>query len=103
MNGPQKCLVTGAAGFIGSHLVDRLLERGVRVLGVDNLKLGRRQNLAGALQHPAFKFVELDVNDGTRLHDLVREESASGPVATAWHLAANSDIRAGGQDPDVDL
>ena len=103
MSGEQKCLVTGAAGFIGSHLVDRLLERGVRVLGVDNLKLGRRENLAGAMGQAGFRFVELDVNDGSRLSELLKEESASGPVSMVWHLAANSDIRAGVKDPDVDL
>src|SRR5438552_1337332 len=46
MTASQKCLVTGAAGFIGSHLVDRLLDQGATVLGLDNLKLGRRAKLA---------------------------------------------------------
>ena len=45
----SKCLVTGAAGFIGSHLVDALIARGHTVVGVDNLKLGRRDNNAKAL------------------------------------------------------
>ena len=54
-------LVAGAAGFIGSHLCDRLLAEGRTVVGVDNLVTGRLVNLEGALAHPAFTFVEHDV------------------------------------------
>lgn len=99
----QKCLVTGAAGFIGSHLVDRLLEGGCFVLGVDNMKLGRRANLAPALENTKFKFVELDVNDLPTFLRTVRQNSHDKPFDITWHLAANSDIRAGVADPDVDL
>ena len=99
----QKCLVTGAAGFIGSHLVDRLLERGCTVLGVDNMKLGRRVNLTQALENKHFKFVELDVNDLPAFLRTVRQQSHDKPFDVTWHLAANSDIRAGVADADVDL
>lgn len=99
----QKCLVTGAAGFIGSHLVDRLLARGCTVLGVDNMKLGRRANLAHALESKRFKFVELDVNDLPVFLRTVRQQSHDKPFEITWHLAANSDIRAGVADPEVDL
>ncbi len=99
----QKCLVTGAAGFIGSHLVDRLLERGSIVLGVDNMKLGRRANLAHALENKRFKFVELDVNDLPTFLRTVRQQSHDKPFDITWHMAANSDIRAGVADADVDL
>jgi len=60
---PAKCLITGAAGFIGSHLADRLLALGHLVVGVDNMILGKRSNLAAALSNPNFSFKELDVND----------------------------------------
>ncbi|MBI5384775.1 MAG: NAD-dependent epimerase/dehydratase family protein [Verrucomicrobia bacterium] len=103
MSTQTKCLVTGAAGFIGSHLIDRLLERGATVVGIDNLKLGRRENLAQALTNPRCKFIQADVNDVPALSRLVAEESQAAPFDMAWHLAANSDIRAGVADPDVDL
>jgi UDP-glucose 4-epimerase len=99
----NKCLVTGAAGFIGSHLIDRLLERGATVLGLDNLKLGRRAHLARALENPRFKFIEQDVNDVPAVMKLVAAESKPASFDVAWHMAANSDIRAGVTDPDVDL
>ena len=98
-----KCLVTGAAGFIGSHLVDRLLDRGHTVLGVDNMKLGRRANIASALENNRFKFVELDVNDLPTFLRTVRQHSHDRPFDMTWHMAANSDIRAGVADPDVDM
>jgi UDP-glucose 4-epimerase len=97
------CLVTGAAGFIGSHLVDALLARGVNVTGIDNLKLGRRENLAPALKNPHFKFFETDMNDLSTCRKIISEQSKSAPFAVAWHMAANSDIRAGVADPDVDF
>jgi len=97
------CLITGVAGFIGSHLADRLLALGCRVVGVDNMVLGQRSNLAEALSSPNFSFNELDVNDYDRCFSFLRAESQTSPIHTVWHLAANSDIQAGGLDPDIDL
>ena len=57
----MRALVTGAAGFIGSTLVDRLLADGHTVIGVDDLSSGRLANLEGARTHGAFEFVEADI------------------------------------------
>jgi len=99
----KTALVTGAAGFIGSHVIDRLLERGWTVMGIDNLRLGRRANLQAALQHHDLTFVEADVNDYEDNLRRLREWHARQPIHVVWHLAANSDIRAGAADPQVDL
>ncbi|MGA3268006.1 MAG: NAD-dependent epimerase/dehydratase family protein [Verrucomicrobiota bacterium] len=99
----KKILVTGVAGFIGSHLTDAVLARGMTVVGIDNLKLGRREYLAQALKHPRFKFFENDLNDLAACRNFIAAESQAAPFDTVWHLAANSDIRAGVTDPDVDL
>ena len=60
-NSVKRVLVTGGAGFLGSHLVDRLLEAGHEVLCVDNLFTGTKQNIAHLLGHPNFEFLRHDV------------------------------------------
>ncbi|MBI5771296.1 MAG: NAD-dependent epimerase/dehydratase family protein [Verrucomicrobia bacterium] len=77
-------IVTGAAGFIGSHTVDRLLAAGHRVTGIDNFRTGRRANLAGALARPGFAFVEGDVTEAGVLHRV----AGTGPTDAIIHLAA---------------
>ena len=59
----RNILVTGAAGFIGSHLSEALVRKGYQVTGLDNLSYGRIENLAPILAHPSFQFIQGDVRD----------------------------------------
>lgn len=92
-------LVTGAAGFIGSHLTDRLLQNGHRVVGVDNFELGRRENLAHLAANPGFEFHEMDVLDREKLRAVFKAQSFDA----VFHMAANSDIARGSTDIGRDL
>ena len=94
----MKILVTGGAGFIGSHLDDALIARGHHVTVVDNLVLGRKENIAHLLEHPNFRFEEVDILDTAAIHRVFEE----GQFEMVYHLAANSDIQKGGKDPLVD-
>ncbi|KPF85186.1 hypothetical protein IP70_13460 [alpha proteobacterium AAP38] len=97
-------LVTGAAGFIGSHLVDRLLAQGHRVLGIDNMVRGVRRNVETALRHPGFTFIEARVDDAAAFIGLISDATGRlGPINMVWHMAANSDIAAGTDDANIDL
>ena len=75
----QRILVTGAAGMLGSHIVDVLLARGDAVVGVDNFLTGAKANLAAALEHPSFEFLEADISDGI---------DVSGSLDAVLHLAS---------------
>ncbi len=68
----MKIMVTGAAGFIGSHTVDKLLARGHTVFGVDNLRTGRLTNLVEAGRSSLFHFEEADLTEATTFERLVR-------------------------------
>jgi UDP-glucose 4-epimerase len=93
----QNVFVTGAAGFIGSNLVDRLLAGGVTVTGWDNLSTGQLRFLEGALQHPRFRLVR-----GDNL-DLPALSAAMRGTDFVFHLAANADIKDGWSHPRRDL
>ncbi len=76
-------LVTGGAGFIGSHLADALLARGDEVLALDNLATGRIENLSSALGHPGFEFVQGSVLDELAVDDAVRRADVVVHLAAA--------------------
>jgi UDP-glucose 4-epimerase len=75
-------LVTGAAGFLGSHLCDALLSHGHRVIAVDDLSHGKRENLTDAMRNPRFSFHAFDITDAVQL------KSIGGGVEVVAHLAA---------------
>jgi UDP-glucose 4-epimerase len=93
----QHAFVTGAAGFIGSSLVDRLLADGVTVTGWDNFSTGQERFLAAARQHPRFRLVR-----GDNL-DLPALTAAMAGADFVFHLAANADIKDGWAHPKKDL
>ena len=93
----QHIFVTGAAGFIGSNLVDRLLNDGSSVTGWDNFSTGQRRFLSSALLHPRFRLVE---GDNLNLPAVIAAMKGADFV---FHLAANADIKDGWLHPKKDL
>ncbi len=93
----MRVFVTGAAGFIGSHMVDRLLAAGHSVTGFDNMSTGQRRFLEGTLAHPQFSFHQADLLDRTSL------AQAMAGAELVVHFAANADVRFGTEHPRKDL
>ena len=93
----MRYFVTGGAGFIGSNLVDRLLEAGHAVTAYDNLSTGQLRFLEKAQKRPQFRLIEGDVLDERKLADSVKGHDF------VFHLAANADVRFGTQHPRRDL
>jgi UDP-glucuronate 4-epimerase len=96
----MKIIVTGGAGFIGSHLVDRLLADGNDVIVVDNFdpfydRAAKEANVASALNNPRCRLVELDIRDAARAQALVSENHPEAIV----HLAARAGVRPSIADP----
>jgi dTDP-glucose 4,6-dehydratase len=83
-------LVSGAAGFIGSHLCDRLIEDGHSVVGLDNLITGSRRNLEQLEKHPRFRFIECDVTEGIDTEERFDQ---------VWHLASLASPKEYGAHP----
>jgi UDP-glucose 4-epimerase len=92
-----RAFITGAAGFIGSNMVDQLLAAGHRVVGFDNLSTGQRRFLANALAHPQFTFCEADLLDRQSLTEAMKGADL------VIHFAANADVRFGTEHPRKDL
>jgi UDP-glucose 4-epimerase len=99
MAADMRVFVTGAAGFIGSNLVDRLLRDGHTVFGFDNFSTGQRQFLDAAGRAAAFELIQ---------GDLLEEPAVTAAIASSkpdlvFHLAANADVRFGVDHPRRDL
>src|SRR2546423_14726572 len=90
----MRALVTGGAGFIGSNLVDALLDRGDEVTVVDNLSTGREKNLTAALEGGA-RLERADIRDAGAMRDLF----ADARPEVVYHLAAQIDVRKSVEDP----
>ena len=95
----MKILITGGAGFIGSHLTDRLLTEGHSVVVYDNLSLGRLDNIEEAQKNPNFSFIEGDILDKEKFFAVFENNKFD----IVFHMAANSDIARSHANPDVDF
>ena len=93
----QKWFVTGAAGFIGSHFTENLLNESCFVTGYDNLSQGKGEWLASAAKNPMFRFLRADLLDYPSLRAAVNGHDV------VLHLGANTDIPKGNSDPRLDL
>jgi UDP-glucose 4-epimerase len=92
---PKKVLITGGAGFIGSHLTERLLKDGYKVAIIDNFSSGKQENLSHELKNPKLALVKDDLKKPAKL------ETALSGCETVFHFAANPEVRAGSSNPDV--
>lgn len=93
----MRTLVTGAAGFIGSTLVDRLLADGHSVVGLDDLSSGRAENLSSAENSKDFEFVKADIVDADLL-GLLKDTQPE----VIFHLAAQISVKRSVDDPQLD-
>lgn len=91
----MRCLVTGGAGFIGSHFVDRLMNEGNHVRVVDSLSGGSTENIKAWLGNPRFELVQADLKSSGAA------EKAMHGIETVFHLAANPEVRVYLAEPDA--
>jgi len=93
----MKAFVTGGAGFIGSHLVDMLLQEGYQVTAYDNLTEGRLENLSHLKDNPDFRFIKGDMRDAELLMKVLQGQDV------VFHMAAQANIRKSLEDHYADL
>lgn len=95
----MKILVTGGAGFIGSHLIDKLLEEDYKIICIDDLSLGREENISHNFENKNFKFIQHDMLDLPGLKKIFKDDKPDH----VFHLAANSDIKRSLTNTNLDL
>jgi UDP-glucose 4-epimerase len=96
-------LITGVAGFIGSNLASILIGKGKHVFGIDNFSRGSLNNLDSVRTSSNFTFEKVDLTNNEELLKIIGSFHAHEKISEVWHLAANSDIPAGVEDPKIDL
>ena len=95
----MKSIVTGGAGFIGSHLVDSLLKKGHKVVVADNLSAGKIENISHNFKNENFKFYEENILNFDAIDDIFAREK----IKNVFHFVANSDIKSSFADSDIDF
>ena len=95
----MKTLVTGAAGFIGSHLCDSLHARGQEIVAIDDLSLGKTKNIKHLFGSSRFTFIQNDIKNFQEMEKIFNTEN----FEIVYHLAANSDIAVSNEKPEIDL
>ena len=93
----KKVFVTGCAGFVGSNLTKRLLDRGYFVTGVDTLSTGKLKYLDELITNKNFKFFKTDIYKSNKIEKIIKNHSI------VFHLAANADVKDGLKHPHKDL
>jgi UDP-glucose 4-epimerase len=93
----ENAIVTGCAGFIGSHMVDELISKNIMVVGIDNLNTGNLRNLDTAMTKSNFKFIEGDLFDENFCKTNIKN------CDVVYHFAANADVRYGTKHPRKDF
>ena len=95
----MKILVTGGAGFIGSHLIDKLLQNNNKVVCIDDFSLGKLENLKSAKKNSSFILIKKNLNDIETLSKIFKKYNFN----FVYHMAANSDISKGTSQTKTDL
>ena len=96
-NRNKKIIVTGCAGFVGSNLVEKLLNLNYKIVGIDNLSTGQKRFLESSLKNKKFKFIKIDLLNLKRIKKIFKG------CDFVYHLSANADVRYGYKNPYKDL
>ena len=102
MKKKEVILLTGCAGFVGSNLLRYFLKKKKKVLGIDNFKLGKFENIKQFETDKNFFFKKIDISNYLSLDKYIKSFTKNCYIKTIWHLAANSEIKDGFKDPDND-
>jgi UDP-glucose 4-epimerase len=94
----MRILITGGAGFIGSHIVDECVRRGYDICVIDNLFTGKRDNIAEHIAHGKITFHAVDICDPSAVEKVFQEFHPE----VVFHLAAQINVRAGIEKPSFD-
>lgn len=95
-------IITGVAGLIGSNLSTEMVNKGYRVIGIDNLKLGKLHNIKHLIKKKNFIFKKINLENFENLKKLFKNIIRKNKVSVIWHFAANSDIQKGSKNFDID-